>query len=124
MPYCWTVLAVKSTIPQMMLTTLGLPVHFGMATIAPLPRVMDGFPWVSRRLRSCSAMVLRRNQSNGIREMDPRVNRVAPKNSGVVESMPCTCDTNANPQMRAASTRHAMPPISFLCMSTHRKACL
>ena len=24
----------------------------------------------------------------------------------------------------AASTRHAMPPISFLCMSTHRKACL
>ena len=100
MPYCWTVLAVKSTIPQMMLTTMGLPAHFGMATIAPLPRVMDGFPWVSRRLRSCSAMVLRRNQSNGIREMDPRVNRVAPKNSGVVESMPCTCDTNANPQMR------------------------
>ncbi len=117
MPYCWTVLAVNNTMPQMTLTTTGLPRHFGMATVIPLPSVTVGHSFDSRRRRSCSAMPRRRNHSNGINDSAPNVNRVAPKNSGLMESMPCTCDTNAKPQIMAVRTRQAMPPISFLCMS-------
>ena len=108
--------------PQMTLTTTGLPRHFGMATVTPLPSVTVGHSFDSRRRRSCSAMPRRRNHSNGINDSAPNVNRVAPKNRGLMEAMPCTWDTNAKPQIMAVRTRQAMPPISFLCMTHYSMA--
>ena len=67
-------------------------------------------------------MPRRRNHSNGINDSAPNVNRVAPKNRGLMEAMPCTWDTNAKPQIMAVRTRQAMPPISFLCMTHYPMA--
>ncbi len=122
MPYCWTVLAVNSTTPQMTLATTGLPSQAGIVIFRPSPKTTSGPCPAARRARSLRAMPSRRNHSSGSNETAPNVKRVAPKNNGVVESMPCTWDTNANPQIMAVNTRQVMPPISFLCMSHHRRA--
>ena len=68
------------------------------------------------------ALPRRLNHNNGSNERAPSVNRVALKNRGVMEAMPCTCDTNANPQIMAVNIRQAMPPISLLFMRNNRKA--
>ena len=60
----------------------GLPRHFGMATVIPLPSMTVGHSFDSRRRRSCSAMPRRRNHSNGINDSAPNVNRVAPEEQG------------------------------------------
>ena len=59
------------------------------------------------------------HSSNGISEIAPKLNRVALKNNGDIDAMPCTWETNANPQISEVNTRHAIPAISCCFMSIH-----
>ena len=107
----------------MMLTTMGLPAHFGMATIAPLPRVMDGFPigftaFTLLFRYGAAAKPKQRYQRNG-----------SEGESGGSEEQRCCgvhalhlrheCESpNEGRQYEACHAANL-----FLCMSTHRKAC-
>ena len=117
MPYCCSVLAANRNTPHIIPTMSGfdsaLPAIMSCssspASRFPAPTVFPD----SRHRRK------RFHSSNGISEIAPKVNRVALKNNGDIDAMPCTWETNANPQISEVNTRHAIPAISCCFMSIH-----